>query len=142
MLKDKYITCEFDHIASDTEQDESQVPKNNMPTLSTRTVRWQALRRQKLEIFDGPYHDLHYNVVQDPADNDNFYLFSPETIMKISKNSTEDVIEGMYIRKQFESAMELINNTYSKPMLEKVQSGYFNHLMLIGETQKAKQFMI
>lgn len=85
---------------------------------------------------------MHYNVAYDPAVNDTFYLFSPETIMKISVTNTEDLIENLYIRKQYEAAFELISNTYTKPMLEKVQSGYFNHLILTGQTEKAKSVMV
>ena len=95
-------------------------------------MRWQALHREKLTIFEGPYHDLHYNVACDQADSDAFYLFSPETILKVSFTGTIDVIENLYIRKQYETALELINNTYSKPMLEKVQNSYYNHLILTG----------
>ena len=68
----------------------------------------------------------------DQADLDSFYLFSPETILKVSVTGAIDVIENLYIRKQYETALDIINNTYSKPMLEKVQNSYFNHLMLTG----------
>jgi hypothetical protein len=49
----------------------------------------------------------------------------------------EDKVEALYARKRFEEALFLINNTYGKPMLEKVQSGYFNHLLTCGEIEKA-----
>ena len=91
MLKDRYITCEFDHDADKQEESQSEGgPKLCMPTLSTRTVRWQPLHREKLSVFAGPYHDLLYNMAFDPADNDSFYLFSPETIIKISQSNEVD----------------------------------------------------
>ena len=80
-------------------------------------------------MFAGPYHDLLYNVAFDPADNESFYLFSPETIMKISQSNEVDEIENLYIRKQYEKALQLVNSTYTYSMLEKVQSAYFNDLM-------------
>ena len=103
-----------------------------MPTLSTRTLRWQALYREKLRVFEGPFNDLYYNMACDPADNDAFYLFSPETIMKISQSNEVDYIENLYIRGQYEKALQLVNSTYTYSMLEKVQSAYFNDLIQTG----------
>ena len=65
-------------------------PTTKVPSLTTRTVRWQALHTQELSVFESHFHDLHYNIAYDPALNDTFYLFSPETIMKISVTNTED----------------------------------------------------
>ena len=36
----------------------------------------------------------------------------------------------------------MINSTYAKPMLEKVQSGYISHLILSGETDEAKSLIV
>ena len=81
----------FDHDPDKQEASQSEGgPKLCMPTLSTRTVRWQPVHREKLSVFAGPYHDLLYNMAFDPADSESFYLFSPETIIKISQSNEVD----------------------------------------------------
>lgn len=114
------------------------MPQASLPILSTRTVRWLPLHRQVIGAFQGPYHDLHYNVAQDPAEADSFYLFSPDTIVKISANKPIDVIENLYIRRKYQAALDLIHSTYSKPMLEKVQNAHFSDLVLTKQVEKAK----
>lgn len=76
-------------------------------------------------------------MASDPANNDNFYIFNPESVLKVSMTTIEDKVEALYVRKRYEESLFLINNTYGKPMLEKVQSGYFSHLLAIGQTEKA-----
>lgn len=57
------------------------------------------------DIFEGPFHDLHYNSVYDSADASSYYLFSPESIVRICAQSMEDKIEELYIRKQYDDAL-------------------------------------
>ena len=82
------------------------------------------------------YQDLHYNAVQDVAVNDTFFLYNPEVILKVTLPSTEDRIENLYIRRRYKEALTLINSTYSKPMLSKVQCSYFNQLLNLANLAK------
>lgn len=93
--------------------------------------RWNFEREYKepLDLFQSCYHDLHYNFVFDLAANDTFYLFNPETIVKITVPSIEHKVENLYIRKRYEEALEVVNNTYQRPMLGKVQAAHLNDLI-------------
>ena len=47
-----------------------------------------------MDLFEGPYYDYHYNSAYDPADKSAYYLFSPESIVKIYEESMENAIEN------------------------------------------------
>ena len=92
-------------------------------------MKYQVERCDVLDNFSSNFHDLHYNVAQDPATNDAFYLYNPESILRIGLISPEEKIEGLFIRQRFEDALRLSNNSYNKPMLPKIQSAHFNYLL-------------
>ena len=60
------------------------------------------LHREKIDIFEGPYNDLYYSTANDPADKSTYYLFSPESIVKICVEDIYDKVENLYIRKQYD----------------------------------------
>ena len=60
----------------------------------------------------------------------------------MSVTTTEERAEALYVRKRYEEALFLINNSYAKPMQAKVQSGYFNYLLATGQTGKAQLLMV
>ena len=93
MIKKRYILCEFDHSATEAVSDESIQVKKRVPFLSVTGFDYKRTSSDKIGIFESVYHDLHYNVAQDFATNDCFYMFNPEQIVKISLFSVEDRIE-------------------------------------------------
>jgi len=82
---------------------------------------------------------LHYNVAYDPASNDSFYLFNPDTLVRISVPPIEHKIEALCIRKRFDEALQILNHSYGRPMHAKVESAHFNHLLSTNQIDKAKQ---
>lgn len=72
---------------------------------------------------------MHYNVAYDPAVPDSFLIYNPDTIVKICLPSVEQRIEALYVRKRFEEALKLSNNSYARPLLSKLQVAHFNELL-------------
>ena len=81
-------------------------------------------------------------VVKDPAINDTFFILNPETVLKVNLTSPEELVENLYIRKRFEEASKLSNNTYGKPMVDKIQSAYFNDLISTDQIDMAKSLIV
>ena len=85
---------------------------------------------------------MHYNVAVDVAAPDSFLIYNPDTIVKISLPSVEQKIEALYIRKRFEEALKLSNNSYGRPLLAKLQTAHFNQLLNTGEIEQAKELIV
>ena len=66
-------------------------------------------------------------------------MFNPEQVVKISLFGVEDRIEQLYIRKRYTEALELIANSYSKPMQSKVQHGYLCDLIKKDQFGKVQE---
>ena len=62
----------------------------------------------------------------DDSSNDTFYLFSPDTLIRVYIPTNEHVIENLYIRKRYEDALRVLNQTYGRPMLDKIYQGFLN----------------
>ena len=108
-----------------------------------------------MDIFEGPYYDAHYNTAYDPADKTTYYLFNPESIVKVCKESMEDTIENLYTRKQYDEALDLLSNLWQNklmtlsndelnklfigPMIAKTRNSKFNHLLLSGDMVGARE---
>lgn len=96
------MICSFSHDPEPnnqiSEQEDCPPPKRRAPSLILMNMKYQIESSEILTDFSTAYHDLHYNMAQDPATNDSFYLYNPETILKISLPSPEDRIESLYIR--------------------------------------------
>ena len=146
LVEQKYTTLEFSYEpeTDGQDQDEEQIQrKQKTPHLVCRLFgKWQETYNEPLSASGSIYHDLHYNAVQDVAVNDCFYIYSPEVIMKVNLPKTEDKVESLYIRRRYEEALEISKNAYSKPMLSKLQSSYFNQLLNLGKTEKLRELMI
>ena len=121
MIQDKYTFIDFKHEPESEEAKSSgNGPIKRLPWLSASTLQWQRYYSEELRDFESYYHDLHYSVVQDPAIKEVFYIFNPETLVKVSVVSNEEIIENLYIRKRFDEALHMSRNSYGNPYLEKV----------------------
>ena len=140
--KDGYVFCEFNHEPVDGETEEDKFAKKRVPWLTTSSFRWQQTYVEELNVFQNQFADLHYNVAQDPAQTDTFYLYNPDTLIRIGVITPDERIEELYIRKRYTEALALSNEIYSNPYKDKIQNAYFNQLIMQGNTEKAKGLMV
>ena len=54
----------------------------------------------------------------------------------------EERIEALYVAKRFVEALELSVNSYSKPMLSKIQNAYLNELLKTRQIEKARHVIV
>ena len=132
MIKHHYVFCEFNHepIQEDSSQQDGQTflnrTRDRVPSLVLRNRQWGKVYQERLDTFSGNYHDLNYNMAYDDSSNDTFYLFSPDTLIRVYIPTNEHVIENLYIRKRYEDALRVLNQTYGRPMLDKIYQGFLN----------------
>ena len=77
----------------------------------------------------------------DPALQDALYLHSPETIIRIQQITPKDKADSLYVKKEYEAAMNVLKSDASSYMDLKVQNGHLNHLLKTKQVESMKELM-
>ena len=75
----------------------------------------------------------------DLSSMDTFYLYNPDTLIRIYQPTVEYQIEQLYMRKRFDQALKVLNNSYGRPMHDKVQKAHLNHLVATNQIDKMRE---
>lgn len=82
-----------------------QFHRVKVPYLTTTSSDWETSGCEEnlkpvsepLEIFEGDYLDNEYHIVPDPKSQDTFYMYNPETIIKVNLVNDGEKAESLYI---------------------------------------------
>ena len=68
-------------------------------------------------------------------------MHSPETIIKIQQIAPKDRADSLYVRKEFEAAMNVIRSDANSYMVLKIQNGHLNHLLKTKQIEKLQELL-
>ena len=52
---------------------------------------------EKVEIFEGIYRENEYGMAYDPFDLNVFYVYNPESIVKVTKLTDDEIATNLYM---------------------------------------------
>ena len=107
-----------------------------VPMINLTKEDEQVKHSEPLECFEGKYLDNDYNILWDPTDPSVFYMYNPETIIKIGLISDKEKAESLYIQKRYEEALTYCENDYAMKL--KIKAAQINQALCNRHYDKVK----
>lgn len=87
-----------------------------------------------MENFEGKYLDNEYNIVCDPKSPQTFYMYNPETIIKVGLITDQERAESLYIQWRYDEAIKFCAKNLLMQL--KVEAAQINHLFINRKYEK------